>query len=106
MPPKNKGIYKLFRTKQELEIYENHIRHHSRVFMLDHVTIALGRLGWEEEQFREFDKMLKDVVAEYMDDYSTDYKCDREMVYSRKCLDREMRQYVGSLFVPEEERYR
>ena len=104
--PKNKGIYRLFRTKEELQWYENQIRHHSRVFMLDHVTIALGRLGWSEEQFRAFDKMLTDVMAEYMDDYSTDYKSDREMVYSRKCLDREMQQYVGSLFVPEEERYR
>ena len=90
--PKNKGIYRLFRTKAELDWYDNQIRHHSRVFMLDHVTIALGRLGWEEEQFREFDKMLTAVMAEYMNYYSNDFKDDKEMVYSRKCLDREVQQ--------------
>ena len=43
--PKNKGIYKLFRTKQEFEHYEAEVRYFTRVFTLDDVTIALGRMG-------------------------------------------------------------
>lgn len=104
--PKNKGIYRIFRTRQELEAYDAGIRHHSRVFMLDHVTIALGRMGWREAKFREFDKMLTEVINEYMSDYAEDMKDDKTMENSRACLDRELQQYTGSLFVPESERYR
>ena len=50
--PKNKGIYRLFRTKQEMDRYEEDIRHFTRVFTLDHVTIALGRMGFREAKFK------------------------------------------------------
>lgn len=104
--PKNKGIYRVFRTKAELQAHEENIRHFSRVFMLDHVTIALGRMGWRESKFREFDKVLVEVMDEYMEDYKADLKDDKSMEYSRACLDRELKQYTGKLFVPEKERYK
>lgn len=56
--PKNKGIYRLFRTKGEFECYAEEIRHLTRVFTLDHVTVALGRMGFRESKFREFDRVL------------------------------------------------
>lgn len=103
---KNKGIYRIFRTKEEMQAYDENLRHFSRVFMLDHVTVALGRMGFRETKFREFDRILTEVMAEYMEDYKSDLKDDKTMEYSRACLDRELKQYTGSLFVPEEERYK
>lgn len=103
---KNKGIYRLFRTKAEYERHNEDIRHFTRVFTLDHVTIALGRMGFRESKFAEFDKVLAEVCAEYMKDYAEDFKDDKEMVYSRSLLDRELKQYTGKLFAPAEERYR
>ena len=104
--PKNKGIYRIFRTREELQHHDEEIRHFTRVFMLDHVTVALGRMGFRESKFREFDRVLTEVVKEYMTDYSTGLKDDKAMEYSRACLDRELKQYTGKLFVPEEERYK
>ena len=103
---KNKGIYRIFRTKEELQAHDENVRHFARVFLMDHVTVALGRMGFRESKFREFDKVLTEVMAEYMADYKADLQDDKSMEYSRACLDRELRQYTGSLFVPEEERYR
>lgn len=94
---KNKGIYRVFRTKAEMQAHDEDIRHFSRVWMMDHVTVALGRMGFREAKFREFDKVLNEVVKEYMQDYSEDLKADKSMEYSRACLDREMQQYTGSM---------
>lgn len=106
MPPKNKGIYRIFRTKEDLQRHDEEVRHFTRVFTLDHVTIALGRMGFRESKFREFDRVLTEVFNEYMKDYAADLKDDESMEYSRACLDRELKQYTGGLFVPEEIRYR
>ena len=103
---KNKGIYRIFRTKGEFDHYTEEIRRLTRIFTLDHVTVALGRMGFRESKFREFDKVLTEVFQEYMADYSADLKDDKSMEYSRACLDRELKQYTGKLFVPEEERYK
>ena len=70
------------------------------------MTVALGRMGFRESKFREFDRVLTDVVKEYMADYSADLKDDKSMEYSRACLDRELKQYTGKFFVPEKERYK
>lgn len=103
--PKNKGIYRIFRTKAELQAHEQEIRHHTRVWMMDHVTVALGRMGFRESKFRELDKVLDEVIVEYTKEYSTDLKDDKEMVYSRSLLDRELKQYTGKFYASEEERY-
>lgn len=88
-------------VKQE----EETIRHHARVFQMDMVTIALGRLGWGAKRFQDFDKMLSEVCREYSADILEDAKDDKAIWYSKANLDRELAQYVGSLFVPYEERY-
>ena len=106
MMAKNKGIYRFFRTKEELQAHDEEIRHFTRVFVLDHVTVALGRMGFRESKFREFDKVLTEVFQEYMTDYADDLKDDKSMEYSRACLDRELKQYTGKFFAPEEVRYK
>lgn len=103
--PKNKGIYRIFRTREEMERHDNEIRHHSRVFMADHMSIALGRMGFREAKFRELDKVLDEVMREYMADYAADLKDDKEMVYSRAAFERELKMYTGGVYAPPEERY-
>lgn len=103
---KNKGIYRIFRTKEELQLRDEEIRHFTRVFTLDHVTVALGRMGFRETKFREFDQVLTEVYAEYSKEYADDLKCDPAMTYSRDLMDRELKQYTGKLFIPEKERYK
>lgn len=103
---KNKGIYRLFRTREELDRYEEKIRHHTRIHMMDHVTLALGRMGFRETKFREFDQVLTQVCKEYAEDFLEDFKEDKEMIYSRSLMERELQQYTGKFYCPEEERYR
>lgn len=102
----SRGLYRVFRTKEELQMHDHEIRHAARVGQLDFVTIALGRMGWREAKFREFDKVLAEVTQEYMQDYAEDLKADKDMEYSKDCLDRELKQYTGKLFIPIEDRYR
>lgn len=101
-----KGLYKVFRTKEEYEFFTANERHFARVWMMDHVTIALGRMGFRESKFKEFDKVLDEVMTEFMEDYREDLKSDKDMVYSKFCLERELQQYVGSLYKPMAERYK
>lgn len=70
------------------------------------VTLALGRMGWRESKFREFDKVLTKVAEEYSKEILEDSKQDVDLWYSKDTMDRELAQYVGSMFVPYEERYR
>ena len=82
------------------------VRHHARIFQMDLVTIALGRMGWRESKFRELDKVLSQVVEEYCTEILEDSKNDTELWYSKETIDREIKQYVGKMFVPYDERYK
>lgn len=82
------------------------VRHHARVFQMDLVTIALGRMGWRESRFREFDRILDEVAMEYSTEIIADSEVDKDLWYSKETLDREIKQYVGKMFVPYDERYK
>lgn len=84
---------------------DEQVRHHARVFTLDMVTIALGRMGWRESKLNEFDRILAEVSEEYAKDIIADSKEDVDLWYSKETLDRELKQYVGKRFVPYDERY-
>ena len=90
-------------VKQELR--DQHMRTFGRLFQADMFTIALGRMGWREKKFKELDAVLADVYKEYCTDIINDSKDDKDIWYSKDTLDREIKQYVGSLFVPYDERY-
>ena len=96
----------LARMQARQELREREIRHHTRVYMMDMVTVALGRLGWGEQRLRKFDEKLTEVSKDYADLITTDIKEDPDMVYAKATLDRELQQYVGGLFLPYEERYK
>lgn len=92
--------------QQERARRDSLVRHHAKVFMLDMVTIALGRMGWGEKRFEKFDKILSEVAEQYSNLIISDAGDDQDIVYSKACLDREIQRYVGSRFVPYDERYR
>lgn len=62
-------------------------------FCTDIAVIALGRLGWGEKRLTEFEAAFSAAYA------------DREQAYYKACLDREIRRYVGTKFVPFDERH-
>lgn len=88
-------------TQQRVE----EARRHSRIFMLDMVAIALGRMGFRETKFREFDKVLNEVCDEYSKLILDDSTADFELVYSKAYLDRELKQYTGKMFADYDSRY-
>ena len=84
---------------------EEEIRHHCRQFMLDLVTIALGRMGYCEKRLADFEKALSKVAEEYGTIILDDVKDDADLDYSKSKLDEELRQYCGDKFCCYEERY-
>lgn len=96
---------KLEQMRREYEQKLAMERHFSRVFQLDMVTLALGRMGWGEKRFRNFDKMLSEVQDEFVDGVHEDMKDDPDVWYSKGKLDQELKQYTGKFFVPFDRRY-
>lgn len=86
-------------------MHDSEMRFFARTWMLDMVTIALGRMGFREKRFRDFDKTLEEVCDEYGQDSVTDLAGDKDIWYTKATLDREIEMYVGTLFVPWDKRY-
>lgn len=74
-------------------------------FCTDIAVIALGRLGWGEKRLTEFEAAFSAAYEEYDDLREEDGGADREQAYYKACLDREIRRYVGTKFVPFDERH-
>ena len=102
MGRKNSYTDELIR-KQKLHDYA--VRKQTRQQMLDFTTIALGRLGYGEKRLTEFETTLSKVYVEYCDAFLLDMQDDKDMEYTKACLDRELQQYCGSKFEPFEARY-
>ena len=103
--PKNKGIYKLFRTAAEFAAFKRDIIHFTRVYTVDDVCIALGRMGFTEAQFEVFNKAYSDVANENAVELLEDAKDDKDLWYSKDKKERELQEYLGDLYVPQEERF-
>lgn len=103
---KNKGIYKLFRTRAELDYYEANIRDHTRQWTIDLVTIALGRMGFRETRMLKFAETLTGVLNEFAEATLNDFKDDKSMWYSQDLIERELKEYCGESHAPKEVRYR
>lgn len=101
---KCKNAY-LAKLEADRFIKEYLIRRYTRQQMLDFATVALGRLGWGEKRLTEFEATLSEVYTEYAELMVADNRDDKELVYSKECLDRELRIYCGSKFVPYDVRY-
>jgi len=95
----------LARIQMANAVREEQARRHARIFQMDLVTLALGRMGKRESFSREFDKVLGEVSIEYSKEIIEDGKNDPDLWYTKDTLDRELKQYTGSFFVPYDERY-
>jgi hypothetical protein len=104
MAKKQSGF--MLALQAERQRRDEEVRHHARVFQMDMVTIALGRMGFRESRFKEFNRILEEVAVEYSTDILEDAESDKELWYSKDTIDREIKQYVGSMFVPYDERYK
>lgn len=101
---KNKGIYRLFRTAAEFAAFKREIIHFTRFYTLDDVCIALGRMGFTEAQFEAFNKAYSEVANENAVELLEVAKDDKELWYSKDKKERELREYLGRLYVPPDER--
>ena len=102
MAKRNSFVDRLARER-EADIAVN--RRLARTYMLDMVTIALGRMGFREARFKKVDETLTAVCEDYGKLILVDSKDDVDIWYSKDKLDEELKRYVGSLFVPYDERY-
>ena len=102
---RNKGIYRLFRTKAEYENFVHDTRFVARTLMLDLVIITLGRMGLGEKRLGDFREKLVETVNDYTDLWEADLKDDKDMVYSQEIMERELRQHCGKNYAPKEIRY-
>lgn len=103
MAKRNSFVDRLARER-DADIAMN--RRLARTYMLDMVTIALGRMGWRETRFRKFDEALTAACEDYGKLILDDSKTDKDIWYSKDKLDEELKRYVGSLYVPYDERYK
>ena len=94
------------RLQAQMEKREAEVRRHSHTYMLDMVTLALGRMGWGEKRLREFDAKLTEASKDFAELILDDAKTDKDIVYAKACLDRELQRYTGTMFVPYDERYK
>jgi hypothetical protein len=95
----------LDRIAREQEAEINLARRQTRVYMLDMVTVALGRMGFREARFKKFDEALTAACEDYGKMILDDVKNDKDLWYSKDKLDAELKRYVGDLFVPYDDRY-
>lgn len=96
----------LDRLARDREVDVALARKQSRTYMLDMVTIALGRMGFRESRFKKFDDFLAEACKDYGEIIMEDSKVDKELWYSKDKLDAELKRYVGSMFAPWDERYK
>ena len=54
----------LARIQRAQAYRDEEVRRSTRTFQMDLVTLALGRMGWRESKFREFDRVLAEVADE------------------------------------------
>lgn len=101
-----KGLYRWFKTKAEYNRFVDEVLMFGRQFAMDDACVALGRMGFTEEQFGEFQQVYSDVATENAEEVIEDAKDDKDLWYSKDRKERELKEYCGKHYVPREERYR
>lgn len=107
-----KGNAFLNKLANQREFDDAVVRAVTQQWVLDMVTIALGRLGWARSQVRmgQFDAMMQEVTREYAELAEDERRAEKnskkkEFVYLKTKLDDELKIIVGDKFSPYEERY-
>lgn len=101
--PQAMGYAQRFAVVQKMQFESQ--RAFGRRYMLDMVTVALGRLGYGPIRLKRFSEVLTEVYDEYGQDFIQEVDQDDEIWYSTAMLDRELEKYCGKLFVRFDKRY-
>lgn len=106
--PKNKGIYKIFKTKEEYEYTMTCMRTIMQQQTLDCMTLVLNEdFGFGPKMFSKLNDCFTKKWNEMCELNNEDVKCDRDLVYSEAKIDEALLRAVGKEnFKPHSERYR
>lgn len=99
----SKGIYQIFRTKEEFEVFVGLIQNKyigkgidiGTAFSVDMALIALGRMG-EGVLYDEFMRTMEEAVKDYGELINSDAfeNHDKDLWYSADTLDKELISYL------------
>ena len=84
------------------------VRDHMRTFVLDVVTITLGKLGMNHDDMRNFRDIYMETEMEYITEIRDDMygNNDPHIYYARERIDRALKEVVPEdMFVPYDKRY-
>lgn len=96
---------KLLALRLEYEAKFREERHCARIFQMDMVTIALGRLGWGEKRLGKLDETLLEVAQDMDSSAKEEMKFDPELWVTCATHEDELKKYTGKLYKKPEERY-
>jgi hypothetical protein len=96
---------KLLALRLEYEAKFQIERHCARVFQMDMVTIAMGRLGWGEKRLKKLDEALLEVAKDMGASAKEEMKYDPELWVTCAKHEDELKKYAGSLYREPKERY-
>ena len=105
---KNKGIYQIFRTKEDLEFHDLCIKTIMMQQTLDAMVLAIKEeFGASPAKFARLQEAFNRKWKEFVDLGKEDVKNDKEIWYTKETIDRALKDAVGEeLFKPWEERYK
>lgn len=105
---KNKGIYRVFRTKEDLEFHDLCIKTIMMQQTVDAMTLAIKEVfGAGPAKFAKLQDAFKDKWDEFVRLGKEDVKTDKEIWYTKDTIDRALKEALGEeLFKPWEERYK
>lgn len=104
--PKNSGY--LARVAAQQKARDEFMRDRMRTFVLDAVTIALGKFGLTQEQILQFRDIYMETESEFIDEIRDDCygNNDEHITYAKDRIDRALREVVPEeMFRPYEQRY-
>lgn len=108
MPPKNKGIYRIFKTKEDLDFHELCVKTIMQQQTLDAMVLSIEEVfETSPEKFKELQRVFEAKWAEICQLGREDAKDDKEIWYTKASIDRALLAAVGEEnFKPWEERYK
>ncbi len=98
----------LKRLEMATQQHDMKVRNHQRTFVLDIVTITLGKIGMNPDDLERFRDEYMRTEQEYCDEINEDFygNGDKKLSYAKDRIDRAIQQYVtADMFVPYEKRY-
>lgn len=96
---------KLLALRLEYEAKFREERHCARVFQMDMVTIALGRMGWGEKRLGKLDEALLQVAKDMDASAREEMEYDPELWVTCANHEEELKRYTGSLYKEPKEWY-